>query len=310
MSPVPVAVITNGSLLHMKAVRDGLLQADVVLPSLDAVSLRTFEKINRPHERLNVRKVIKGMVEFRKVYRGQIWLEILFCKGVNAISPAYTPGFAPSASTPRTKLCEMDGDKDTSFTDSPFVIMAFPSTFFIILFILQSVSSYSQPSIGRIFGPREAIGLFEKLELALSINAEYSNPFDPDEVDITASFKSPSGKEWRVPGFYSQSLRGGFFVRFSPNETGEWNYVISVMARDGANAESPATLFPVHIVKNIIIHPVFGDIIPKSFVEILLKIYLPTDDTDTASNTITYFSSNTNADTNASTGIYTCRYKF
>ena len=83
MSSVPVAVITNGSLLYMKTVREDLLQADVVLPSLDAVSSETFEKINRPHEKLDVAKVIEGMVEFRKVYRGQIWLEILFCRGVN-----------------------------------------------------------------------------------------------------------------------------------------------------------------------------------------------------------------------------------
>jgi wyosine [tRNA(Phe)-imidazoG37] synthetase (radical SAM superfamily) len=85
MSSVPVAVITNGSLLYMKTVREDLLQADVVLPSLDAVSSETFEKINRPHENLNVAKVIEGMVEFRKVYRGQIWLEILFCRGVNDV---------------------------------------------------------------------------------------------------------------------------------------------------------------------------------------------------------------------------------
>jgi wyosine [tRNA(Phe)-imidazoG37] synthetase (radical SAM superfamily) len=30
-----------------------------------------------------VEKVIEGLVEFRKVYQGQIWLEILFCKGIN-----------------------------------------------------------------------------------------------------------------------------------------------------------------------------------------------------------------------------------
>jgi wyosine [tRNA(Phe)-imidazoG37] synthetase (radical SAM superfamily) len=83
MSRVPVAVITNGSLLWMKTVREDLLQADVVLPSLDGVSPQTFEKINRPHEKLNIEKVIDGMAEFRKVYRGQIWLEILFCGGVN-----------------------------------------------------------------------------------------------------------------------------------------------------------------------------------------------------------------------------------
>ena len=83
MSQVPVAVITNASLLWMKTVQDDLLLADVVLPSLDGVSSRIFEKINRPHEKLSIGKIIEGLVEFRKMYRGQIWLEILFCRGVN-----------------------------------------------------------------------------------------------------------------------------------------------------------------------------------------------------------------------------------
>ena len=80
---IPVAVITNGSLLYEKEVRESLLQADVILPSLDAASAEVFEKINRPHSGISVDKVIEGMTEFRRVYKGQIWLEILFCKGVN-----------------------------------------------------------------------------------------------------------------------------------------------------------------------------------------------------------------------------------
>lgn len=83
ITSIPVAVITNGSLLYEEEVRKDLLQADVVLPSLDAVSVEVFARINRPPSELSVEKVIEGMVEFRKVYKGQIWLEILFCKGVN-----------------------------------------------------------------------------------------------------------------------------------------------------------------------------------------------------------------------------------
>ena len=83
MSSVPVAVLTNGSLLYSDEVRDDLLQADIILPSLDAVSKNVFARINRPHKGISVEKVIEGLVEFRKVYQGQIWLEILFCKGIN-----------------------------------------------------------------------------------------------------------------------------------------------------------------------------------------------------------------------------------
>jgi wyosine [tRNA(Phe)-imidazoG37] synthetase (radical SAM superfamily) len=83
ITSTPVAVITNGSLLYEEEVRQDLLRADLVLPSLDAVSSEVFRKINRPREKFSVEKVIEGLVEFRKVYKGQIWLEILFCKGVN-----------------------------------------------------------------------------------------------------------------------------------------------------------------------------------------------------------------------------------
>lgn len=83
ISSIPVAVITNGSLLYDEKVSEDLLQADIVLPSLDGVSSEIFMKINRPHPGLSVEKVIQGMAEFRKIYKGQIWLEILFCRGVN-----------------------------------------------------------------------------------------------------------------------------------------------------------------------------------------------------------------------------------
>jgi wyosine [tRNA(Phe)-imidazoG37] synthetase (radical SAM superfamily) len=83
ITSIPVAVITNGSLLYEEEVRNDLLSADLVLPSLDSVTPAIFKKISRPHPKLSVEKVIEGLVEFRKVYKGQIWLEILFCKGVN-----------------------------------------------------------------------------------------------------------------------------------------------------------------------------------------------------------------------------------
>jgi wyosine [tRNA(Phe)-imidazoG37] synthetase (radical SAM superfamily) len=83
ITSIPVAVITNGSLLYEEEVRQDLLRADLVLPSLDAVSSEVFKKINRPRKGFSVEKVIEGLVEFRKVYTGQIWLEILFCKGLN-----------------------------------------------------------------------------------------------------------------------------------------------------------------------------------------------------------------------------------
>jgi wyosine [tRNA(Phe)-imidazoG37] synthetase (radical SAM superfamily) len=80
---IPVAVLTNGFLLLEQEVREDLLGADIVLPSLDAVSQEIFVRINRPRSGFSIEKVIEGLAEFRRIYKGQIWLEILFCKGVN-----------------------------------------------------------------------------------------------------------------------------------------------------------------------------------------------------------------------------------
>jgi wyosine [tRNA(Phe)-imidazoG37] synthetase (radical SAM superfamily) len=83
LTSVPVAVITNSSLLHQAAVREAIILADVVMPSLDAVTPSVFQTINRPHPSLDITQIIQGLVDFRREYQGQIWLEILLCRGVN-----------------------------------------------------------------------------------------------------------------------------------------------------------------------------------------------------------------------------------
>jgi len=80
---IPVAVLTNGTLFYQKQVRTELLDADVVLPSLDAASDLSFRKINRPFHKLNINEYIQGLVDFRKEYNGKIWLEALILPGYN-----------------------------------------------------------------------------------------------------------------------------------------------------------------------------------------------------------------------------------
>jgi wyosine [tRNA(Phe)-imidazoG37] synthetase (radical SAM superfamily) len=80
---IPVAVLTNGTLFYQKQVRKEILDADLVLPSLDAASDLSFRKINRPFHKLNINEYIQGLVDFRKEYRGKIWLEVLILPGYN-----------------------------------------------------------------------------------------------------------------------------------------------------------------------------------------------------------------------------------
>ena len=83
LTSVPVAAITNSSLLHRPEVRKALLLADVIMPSLDAATTSVFHTINRPHPSLEITQIIQGLADFRREYEGQIWLEILLCRGVN-----------------------------------------------------------------------------------------------------------------------------------------------------------------------------------------------------------------------------------
>ncbi len=79
----PVAVITNGSLLYERDVRSDLGEADMVLPSLDAVTQEVFQRINRPHPLLDISRIIEGLREFRAEYTKPVWLEIMLIKNIN-----------------------------------------------------------------------------------------------------------------------------------------------------------------------------------------------------------------------------------
>lgn len=79
----PLTVLTNGSLLWERELQQELLPADVVLPTLCTVDEETFQKIHRPSPDLTVREIIRGLKEFRSIFRGEIWLEIFLIPGLN-----------------------------------------------------------------------------------------------------------------------------------------------------------------------------------------------------------------------------------
>jgi wyosine [tRNA(Phe)-imidazoG37] synthetase (radical SAM superfamily) len=84
LSALPIAVITNSSLLWMEEVRRELSGADIVLPSLDAADEASFKRINRPHEACTLARVIDGLERFLAEWRGTALVEILLVEGYNA----------------------------------------------------------------------------------------------------------------------------------------------------------------------------------------------------------------------------------
>lgn len=82
-SKKPVAVLTNGTTLMDKSVRQDLMIADIVVPSLDAALPASFDQVDRPAAGIEVQSVIDGLVLFSQTYTGTIWLEILLVQAMN-----------------------------------------------------------------------------------------------------------------------------------------------------------------------------------------------------------------------------------
>ena len=82
LTEIPVAVLTNGSLFWQPDVRNSVMSADLVIPSLDAGNNAVFQYVNRPHKSISFDKMLQGLIDFRRQYRGQYWLEVFLLGGV------------------------------------------------------------------------------------------------------------------------------------------------------------------------------------------------------------------------------------
>ena len=80
---LPVAVITNGSLLNKQKMRQDLLAADAVLPSLDAGTPELYQQINRPYPGLSFESLLDGLISFSEEYQGKLWVEVMLVKDLN-----------------------------------------------------------------------------------------------------------------------------------------------------------------------------------------------------------------------------------
>jgi wyosine [tRNA(Phe)-imidazoG37] synthetase (radical SAM superfamily) len=83
LTNIPVAVITNGSLLYKPEMRLELSPADAVLPSLDAGNARLYRKLNRPYPEVSFKRLTEGLAAFRKEYQGKLWVEVMLVRGIN-----------------------------------------------------------------------------------------------------------------------------------------------------------------------------------------------------------------------------------
>lgn len=80
---IPIAVISNGSLMTQKDVREDLMGADWVSMKVDGVRPPTWRRINRPHGSLDLQNILEGMRIFAKAFPGELVTETMLLKGVN-----------------------------------------------------------------------------------------------------------------------------------------------------------------------------------------------------------------------------------
>ncbi|KPK84491.1 MAG: radical SAM protein [Bacteroides sp. SM23_62_1] len=80
---IPLAVITNGSLLYRSDVRNDLMYGDLISVKADAATEEIWRKINHPVERLNFRKYQNGVKRFADYFSGKLVTETMLVSGIN-----------------------------------------------------------------------------------------------------------------------------------------------------------------------------------------------------------------------------------
>jgi hypothetical protein len=97
---------------------------------------------------------------------------------------------------------------------------------------------------------------YEKFEITFEVSGSYSNPFDPDEIQVDGHFVSPSGQKLAQPGFYYQDYQVSgigdsetytpvgdpvWKIRFAPKEVGTYQYHVQATDSSGTTTSSKRT---------------------------------------------------------------------
>jgi wyosine [tRNA(Phe)-imidazoG37] synthetase (radical SAM superfamily) len=80
---IKIAVITNASFVWREDVRQDLKKADWISLKVDAVTPRIWHSINRPHKHLKIDSILEGMLDFARVFKGELATETMLVRGVN-----------------------------------------------------------------------------------------------------------------------------------------------------------------------------------------------------------------------------------
>lgn len=83
LTDLPIAVITNGSLLSLETVREEIRKVDVIIPTFDAGNSKLFRFINRPNKEVHFNELVTGLKKLRQEFCNELWIEVMLLKGTN-----------------------------------------------------------------------------------------------------------------------------------------------------------------------------------------------------------------------------------
>ncbi len=153
---IPVAVITNASLLNDEKVREDLLTADWVSVKTDAPDETTWRRINRPHPELTFDKHLEGTRKFAGDYKGTLCTETMLIRAMN--------------------------DSEAALSSLADLIRTIhPSTAWISIPIRPPAESAVQPA------DMQTVNRLWKLLMDHNINAELLTGLEPAETGYTGN---------------------------------------------------------------------------------------------------------------------------
>jgi hypothetical protein len=95
------------------------------------------------------------------------------------------------------------------------------------------------PRISAVRPDRDEVPRYESIEMVLTVDAEYANPYDARQVRLDGYFAGPDGIEMKVPGFWDG--QSAWRIRFTPSREGEWSYRLTVADSRGVSAPAEGT---------------------------------------------------------------------
>ena len=113
----------------------------------------------------------------------------------------------------------------------------------IVFIMFSALALWAAPSISTVTGSGTSVGKYSKIEFVVGLTGTYTNPYDPDQIDLSATFTAPSGATWKIYGFYGVDAanNSSWRIRFAPDEIGNWTYTVQATDPTGTATGTPGS---------------------------------------------------------------------